>query len=69
MSPTSPKVGIPAIAGGLVMIVMWLGGYFAPELFDTLPTGAEATLTGVIMTLLGWFVPDRLRQPTPPAGR
>lgn len=65
-NPTSPKVGIPAIAGGIILIVMWLGGYFLPDLFEALPAGAESTLTMMVMTALGYMVRDPMR-PAPAA--
>lgn len=43
---TSTNAGV---AGGLVLFVMWLGNYFAPELMASAPPGTEAILTAVAM--------------------
>lgn len=56
---TSTKAGL---AGGLAVILMWLGHYFVPEFMAEAPTGAEAALTAIIM----WGVARLSRSPSKP---
>lgn len=47
-----------AIAGGIVVLSMWIGGFLAPELFAQAPSGLEATLTAALMALISYITPD-----------
>lgn len=40
-------------AAGSTTILLWLLGYFQPELMATAPTGLEAAITGVIAVAAG----------------
>jgi len=46
---TSTNVGI---AAGLATILMWLLGYFSPDLMAAAPVGLEAAITGVIAVVV-----------------
>ena len=52
------KIKGVGIGAGLATIVMWLLGYYNPDLMATAPTGLEAAVTAVIATLIGWLVPN-----------
>ncbi len=56
------KVQAVAWAAGLATIMMWLGGYFLPDLFGAAPTGLEAAFTAIIATAAGWFKRERSDQ-------
>lgn len=47
-----------AIAGMLVVVGAWIGGFFYPELFAAAPTGLEATVTLGTVALISMFTPD-----------
>lgn len=52
---THPKVKAVGAAAAIATVVMWLGGYFAPELMATAPVGLEAGITAIVATAAGWF--------------
>ncbi len=52
------KVGGAAVAGFVMATVVWLLGYFQPDLMETVPAGYEAMGTAALMTAAGWFIPD-----------
>jgi hypothetical protein len=45
------------LAAGATVIVMWLLGFFAPDLMATAPTGLEAAITGVVAVMAGYVLP------------
>lgn len=47
------NVQVTAFATGVAVIVIWLLGYFVPDLMAEAPKGLEAALTGMIVFLLG----------------
>ena len=55
----STNVQVVGLAAGLATIVMWLLGFFAPELMASAPTGLEAAITGIFSVLVGLLMkPD-----------
>ena len=55
----STNTQVIALAAGLSTIIMWLLGYFLPDLMQSAPTGLEAAITAVITVLAGvLFKPD-----------
>lgn len=52
----STNVQVVGISAGLATIVMWLLGYFAPELMASAPTGVEAAITGIFSVTVGLFL-------------
>lgn len=47
------NVQMIGLAAGLATVVIWLLGYFAPELMATAPTGLEAAITGIFAVVVG----------------
>ena len=55
MNPTHPKIKAVGIGAAAATLIMWLAGYFQPELMATAPTGVEAAITAIVATAAGWF--------------
>jgi len=49
---TSTNAGL---AGGIAVLIIWVGGMFAPESMANAPAGLEAAITGIIMALVARF--------------
>jgi len=47
------NIQIVGLAAGLATVLMWLMGYFAPDLMGQAPAGLEAAITGIITVLVG----------------
>jgi hypothetical protein len=62
ITPIQPKIKAVGFAAGITTVLMWLAGFFWPELMATAPTGLEAAITGIITTIAGWAT----RNPPPP---
>lgn len=54
-APMHPKIKAVGIGAAIATLAMWLGGYFAPDLMATAPTGVEAAITAIVATAAGWF--------------
>ena len=54
---TSTNVQTTALAGAGAAILMWLLGFFAPDLMATAPTGLEAATTTIIAVAVGYALP------------
>jgi hypothetical protein len=57
MNSDQTSVQTIGIAAGTTVIIMWLLGFFAPDLMATAPTGLEASITGVVVVITGWLLP------------
>lgn len=57
MNSDQTNVQTIGLAAGITVIIMWLLGYFAPDLMAEAPTGIEATITGGIVVIAGWLLP------------
>ena len=53
------NVQTTAVATFVAALVFWLLGYFQPELMATAPAGLESGLAGVIIAVIGYFVPQK----------
>jgi len=53
------KIQATGLGAMLAVLVIWLTGYFAPDLMATAPVGLEAALTGGLAVLIGWLVPSK----------
>ncbi|KKK74167.1 hypothetical protein LCGC14_2886500 [marine sediment metagenome] len=49
----STNVQVVGLAAGLATVLMWLLGFFYPELMSQAPTGLEAAITGIFAVLMG----------------
>ncbi len=47
------NVQVVGLAAALATIVMWLLGYFLPDLMATAPAGLEAAITGIFAVAVG----------------
>ena len=54
MMPEKKIVAVGA-AGAASTIILWLAGYYAPELMATAPVGLEAAFTALIATVAGYM--------------
>lgn len=50
-----PKVKAVGIGAAATAVLMWLLGYFAPELMATAPPGLEASVTALVATAAGYM--------------
>jgi hypothetical protein len=55
VNPINPKVKAVGAAAAAATLIMWLGGYFSPELMASAPVGLEAAITALVATAAGWF--------------
>lgn len=53
------NVKVVGFAAGVTTILIWLLGYFYPELMEVAPTGLEAGITAVITSVTSYLVPQR----------
>jgi len=53
------KIQATGLGAMLAVLLIWLTGYFAPDLMATAPVGLEAALTGGLAVLIGWLVPSK----------
>ena len=44
------------IAAGVTVVLLWLVGFFQPELMATAPVGLEAAVTAIIASVAGYVV-------------
>lgn len=44
------------IAAGITVVMLWLTGFYQPELMATAPVGLEAAVTAIIASLAGYLV-------------
>jgi hypothetical protein len=49
------KIVAVGAAGAASTIILWLAGYYAPELMATAPVGLEAAFTALIATVAGYM--------------
>ena len=49
------KVLAVGAAGAASTVLMWLAGYFAPDLMATAPVGLESACTALIATAAGYL--------------
>lgn len=56
-NPISPKVTLPAIAGAVVTLVVWLLELAGIDM----PVGPQGALIVLVMVLVAYWVPDPLR--------
>ena len=54
---STTNVKVVGFAAGVTTILIWLIGFFQPELLDAAPTGLEAGITAVITSVVSYFVP------------
>lgn len=54
---TGTNVKVVGFAAGMTTIIIWLLGFFQPELMDAAPTGLEAGITAVITSVVSYFFP------------
>jgi hypothetical protein len=47
-----------ALAGALAAILMWLLGFFLPDLMMTTPPGIEAAVSTVITAVICYVIPE-----------
>ena len=52
------NVTVVGIAGGAATIILWLLGFFQPELMNEAPTGLEAAITTVIAGVAAYVLPQ-----------
>ena len=52
------NVQVVGLSAGLATVVIWLLGFFAPELMATAPTGLEAAITGIFAVIAGAVLKD-----------
>jgi hypothetical protein len=50
-----PKIKAVGAAGAAAVIIIWLAGWFAPDLMATAPIGLESLTTALIMAGAGWL--------------
>lgn len=53
------KIQATGLGAMVAVLVIWLMGFYQPELMATAPVGLEAALTGGLSVLLGWVVPNK----------
>ncbi len=41
------------------VLLIWLTGFYLPELMATAPVGLEAALTGGMAVFAGWLIPNK----------
>lgn len=54
---TSTNVQTTALAAGVTTVLLWLLGFFAPDLMAAAPTGLEAAITGIVAVAAGYLLP------------
>ena len=60
---TSTNTKVVGVAAGAATVLMWLLGFFQPELMATAPVGLEAAFTGLIATAVAYIAqPDALNK-------
>jgi len=52
------NVQVVGLAAGITTVILWLTGFFAPELMASAPTGLEAGITGIVTVIAGYFLKD-----------
>ena len=52
------SVKVTGFATGLTAVILWLVGFFVPELGAQVPLGFESMLVGMIAAIVGWITPD-----------
>lgn len=52
------KIMAVGAAGAASTVLMWLAGYYLPDLMATAPVGVEAALTALIATAAGYLKAD-----------
>ena len=57
MNSDQTNVQTIGLAAGATVIIMWLLGFFAPDLMATAPVGVEAAITGMVVVITGWLLP------------
>jgi hypothetical protein len=57
MKTDQTNVQTIGLAAAATVIIMWLLGFFAPDLMATAPVGLEAAITGVVVVITGWLLP------------
>ena len=57
MKSDQTNVQTIGLAAAATVIIMWLLGFFAPDLMATAPVGVEAAITGVVVVITGWLLP------------
>jgi hypothetical protein len=50
------KIQATGLGAMFAVLIIWLMGYYQPELMATAPVGLEAALTGGISVFAGWFI-------------
>ena len=48
-------VGTMSVGGALALLIIWIGSYYMPDLFKTLPTGGEAAIALLITAGFSYF--------------
>ncbi len=58
MGSNNTSVKVVAFSTGLVALILWIVGYFIPDLVNQLPPGGEATISTMIAVVVSWITPN-----------